>query len=207
MTVQSQTLFPGQQADERVLYFVSSHPSKRHFGFMQALLYAGGLFLLVYLVAATRPLYSTEIRVGGAIMSSLLLVLLLWWNEVSYEKAKTVITDRRIIRFEASFPFFLSKRSFFWDDVTKLKGFAPNIFFRLMHVGTICVQPKIAPIEAIEIPYVYLYEDLTNYIDKLLYVQKNNPKDLDQLRNFVPKPAGQRDPVEEHAAKIKAEVK
>ncbi|MDO8341404.1 MAG: hypothetical protein Q7T59_05520, partial [Candidatus Woesebacteria bacterium] len=44
----------------------------------------------------------------------------------------------------------------------------------------------------IELDNIYLYRDLGNYIDKILFTYKQMPKEVSEIHPFVPKPKGQR---------------
>ena len=44
----------------------------------------------------------------------------------------------------------------------------------------------------IELNDVYYYRDLGNYIDKILFTYKQKPREMDEIRPFVPKPRGER---------------
>ncbi len=44
----------------------------------------------------------------------------------------------------------------------------------------------------IELDDIYLYRDLGNYIDKILYTYKQMPAGVNEIRPFVPKPRGER---------------
>ena len=44
----------------------------------------------------------------------------------------------------------------------------------------------------IELTDIFLYRDLGNYIDKILFTYKQMPKEVADIHPFVPKPKGQR---------------
>ena len=62
----------------------------------------------------------------------------------------------------------------------------------MLRIGTVEVQPKMDEHESVRVTDVYFFEDLANYIDKILYLVKNSPDDIATIRLFVPKPAGSR---------------
>ncbi len=47
--------------------------------------------------------------------------------------------------------------------------------------------------EDVRVTDVYYFEDLANYIDKILFTFKNTPGDIAAIKPFVPHPKGQRD--------------
>ena len=46
--------------------------------------------------------------------------------------------------------------------------------------------------EDIRMPYTWYYEDLANYVEKILHLNKTKPDEIAKLHLFVPKPKGQR---------------
>jgi hypothetical protein len=89
-------------------------------------------------------------------------------------------------------PFFVTKRALFWNEALKAKAYASNIFFRSFKIGTIDVEPQLAEHEDVRVTDVYYFEDLANYIDKILFTFKNKPEDIASIKPFVPKVKGQR---------------
>ena len=62
-----------------------------------------------------------------------------------------------------------------------------------MKIGTIDVEPQLAEHEDVRVTDVYYFEDLANYIDKILFTFKNSPAEIATLKPFVPKGKGLRD--------------
>jgi len=53
------------------------------------------------------------------------------------------------------------------------------------------VEPTaLRTMEDVRITDVYYFEDLANYIDKILFTFKNTPAEVANLKPFVPKPKG-----------------
>ena len=116
------------------------------------------------------------------------------------------VTDRRVVRFEANTPFTARTRSLSWSDAVKTKTYPPNIFWKMINVGTVVIHSQSTFVQGneprtgealsnddIDLVHTYYYEDLGNYIDKVIYLYKNNASELASLKGFVPKPRGQRD--------------
>jgi hypothetical protein len=124
------------------------------------------------------------------------------------EKNITYITDRRVVRFAASNPWFVTTRTIGWDEVVKVKTHVSSWWMRMLNVGTVVIHARstVAPLLAgedlsrevratdddVHIEDVEYYRDLGNYLDKLLYLYKREPNKLDTLREFIPKPRGKR---------------
>lgn len=177
--------FEGQQEGERILYTVSPHPFAKTIAIIRILVLALLFFIITYFI-------SPSIGTIAFAVSIVLVAFGMWWNTQVYKKSKTYLTDRRVYRIEVVSPFFKSRRALFWTEALKAKGYAPNIIWRTLKIGTVEVQPHLDTNEGVRITDVYYFEDLANYIDKILYLVKNNPGDIASIRPFVPKPAGSR---------------
>ena len=113
------------------------------------------------------------------------------------------ITDRRIIRFDPSTFFATNIRTLSWDEAVKVKTYSPNILWKQLKIGTVVVHARTTvktsdenishtSADDIELNDIYLYRDLGNYIDKILFTYKQLPKEMANIRSFVPKPKGER---------------
>lgn len=187
--------FDGQQAGERILYTAVPHPATKYLAIARLIFLAVFFFIVLWLIGTVVPTAAAALRLTGLVLALVLLVGGLWWNSVVYAKSKTYITDRRIIRFDVVSPFFTTKRALFWNEALKAKAYAPNLFYRLLSVGTVEIEPVTASPEQenVVVRDVYYFEDLANYVDKILFTFKNKPAEIDQIRPFLPKPRGQRD--------------
>lgn len=188
----NELLFPGQQEDERVLHEAVPHGLCRIMRLLQVLVVAAGFGLALYFLSQRFNLTDYPLAQRGYYIIAGLAVLFMWLLDLNAKGARTYITDRRIVRFEPFWGLFRRRRALFWKEVAKSKAFAPNLLFRLFKVGTVEVRPSFANDEDIKVPGVYYFEDLANYLDKILHLQKNKPEDLGSLRPFVAKPKGQR---------------
>ena len=191
-------LFHGQQDDEQILYIIRPHPIRLALttlfaGMAGLCLGAVGLFLADRIDLASRfGIEFSGLRIAIGLIAGLLSLLLWYWQLYIYNNSRSFITDRRFVRIEPSFPLFITKRALFWNEVAKVKAYAPSLLFRFMKVGTLQFQPTITPLEDVRVGYVYYYEDLANYIDKILFKQKSNPAEIREIRPFVTKPKGER---------------
>ncbi len=184
--------FDGKQTDERVLYAIAPHPFAKNLAIGRIVLLAIFFFVVLSLIGSVVPAAGGALRTAGAIVSVLLLSVGIWWNHVAYVNDRTYITDRRIIRFDTVSPFFQTKRALFWNEALKAKAYSRNILFRYLKIGTVEVEPLLGEKENVIVSDVYYFEDLANYVDKILFTFKNKPTEIAQIEPFVPKPRGQR---------------
>lgn len=185
--------FDGQQTGEMILATVTPHPLQKAINFIIVFLLAILLFIVSYAISGFMIAISPAIRIPAAIISVLLAIAGIWWNNHTYANTVTYITDRRIIRFEAVSPFFRAKRSLFWNEVLKAKAYSPGILWRIMNIGVVRIEPHQLEHENIMIPNVYMFEDVANYIDKIIFTFNNRPQDMGSIRPFIAKPKGHRD--------------
>lgn len=185
--------FDGQQEGERILYTVTPHPIAKQVAIAKIIFLAIFFFAVLWGIGSIIPTVAPLLQSGGFIFSLSLLLIGVWWNITVYQKSKTYITDRRIIRFDVVSPFFITKRALFWNEALKAKAYAPNFLFRSLNIGTIDVAPQVSEGEDVRVTDVYYFEDLANYIDKILFTFKNAPADIAAMKPFVPKKKGERD--------------
>lgn len=188
-----QEVFDGQQSDERILYMVRPHPFAKTVTIFSTLLLALFFAIVVVMISMAIPVGSLPILSIGIVLCLLFAIIGVSYTNASYTHDRTFITDRRIVRFETMSPFFHTKRALFWNEALKAKAYAPNMLYRSMNIGHLQVEPVMGEGESVRVTNVHYYEDLANYIDKILYIVKNNPSSLSTLKVFVPKPKGKRD--------------
>ena len=184
--------FDGQQEGERVLFtFV---PHSRAFWLSMLKLLVGCLVLIALkslLIEYVLPPIDNIQYIGYGI-TGIVALGGIWWLNKYYREARVFVTDRRIIRFEPIFPIFKQKRILFWANVMKTKAVSTNFILRLLKIGSVVVSPVHGDSEDIRMRYVYYFEDLVNYLDKILFLSKHTPVELNTVKPFVLKPKGHR---------------
>lgn len=185
--------FDGQQTDEKILHTIVPHTISLIIHIAQSI--AGGLLFLFVAVMLSTVLsaFSIILIVAGVLLALCVTVGGIIWSLFSHKSSKTYITDRRIIRFDRVNPLLTTKRSLFWNEVLKAKGYSPGFLMRVFGIGKLQIEPQTALGEDVQVPYVTWYEDLANYIDKILYTFKNHPTDVQTMKPFIPKAKGRRD--------------
>lgn len=185
-------VFDGQQEGERILYELRPHPVAKYFAIARGMGLALGLLLVLLMIGSVIPQAASILRFIGGVVAILLLVATFWWNNKVYMQTKTFLTDRRIMRIAPVSPFFVTKRSLFWGEALKAKGYGPNFLYRLLGIGSVEVMPHMDQHEDVVVTNVALFEDIANYIDKILFTYKQSPQTLADFKPFIPKPRGQR---------------
>lgn len=195
--------FYGRQEGERILYVVQPHPLATTFTllkvYMVAVVISG---ILLILGSQLESLTGIFVTLGLILFLIIIIVgtkIALDWQrrEIAY------ITDRRLVRFEPTTLFATNSRTLAWDEVVKVKTYPPNMIWKQMAIGNVIVHSRTAgrpddqghneiTADDIILKDVYYYRDLGNYIDKILYTYKQMPKDVANIRPFVPRQKGER---------------
>jgi len=190
--MENQIIFNGQQTDERVLFTIKPHPLAKTVAIGKTVAVALIFYIILFIVASSTS-FTGALRIVGFIIVLVVSMLAILWNSYLEKTDRTYITDRRIIRFETITPVLKTKRALFWNEALKAKAFAPNFLSRLFGIGQVVIEPQLAEGENVIIKNVAYYEDLANYMDKILFTFKSKPEEIQNIKPFVPKPKGQRD--------------
>lgn len=202
--INTENTFYGQQEGEKILYVTRPHPIAGVINKIKVYLLAIVLFIIFFTLAKELNNISGIFYILSIIVP--LLVLLLGSKMVNnfQEKNISYITDRRIIRFDPTTFFATNIRTLSWDEAVKVKTFSPNMLWKQLKIGTVILHARTTvktldeevrhtlSADDIELNDIYLYRDLGNYIDKILFTYKQLPKEVSEIRPFVPKPKGQR---------------
>jgi len=190
--MENQIVFDGQQTDERILFTISPHPIAKTVAIVKIIAVALIFFIILFIVASSTS-FSVILRLIGFILAAVVSILGVIWSSYLEKTDRAYITDRRIIRFETITPVLKTKRALFWNEALKAKAFAPSFFSKMLGVGQVVIEPQLSGAENVIIKNVSYYEDLANYIDKILFIFKSKPEDIQTIKPFIPKPKGQRD--------------
>ena len=199
--------FYGQQTGERILYVVRPHWLSQVILLSKFLAGAAIVFFIAVIIGGQGLMqkYAGQFGVGGGIIAGAITAIGFWVVGNARLKNIAYITDRRVAKFEVSTPFATNIRSLNWEEAVKVKTYAPNVVWKQMMIGTVVVHakttiatPEVSKIErlvtddVVEIQNAYFYRDLGNYIEKILFLYKKQPKDIASLLPFVPKKKGKR---------------
>ena len=192
--------FPGQQDGERVLHVIRPHKISESVELAKIVLFAVVLFVILAILSVSLPP-----AFFIAITLPPLIIFVGWWViHGIHEKTIAYITDRRVVRFQATTPFHASIRTINYDDVTKVKTLGGGFFEDMVGVGTLVFSARTSMVKSavgssnnlvdddLEIRHVYFHKDLANYLDKILYLFKHDLQELKTVREFVAKPRGKR---------------
>ena len=199
----SDTDFFGKQTDERILYVVKPHPISTTFKLVWIYIIALVVFIVLAVLGSQIPAVTGLFITGGLILAVIMIIV---GTKITVDYAArdiAYITDRRLIRFEPTTLFATNPRSLTWDEVVKVKTYPPNFFWKQLAIGNVVVHARTPArpddfghgevmADDIQLSDVYYYRDLGNYIDKILFTYKQKPREMEEIRSFVPKPRGER---------------
>lgn len=202
--INTEKSFYGQQEGEKILYTCKPHFISEFFNIIKIFLVATLIFVIFFLLAGSIETFSVAFRLIGVIIS--ISVILIGTNIVKNFQKRNIsyITDRRVIRFDPTTLFATNTRSLTWDEVVKVKTFPPNMLWKQLKIGNVIVHARTSvktvdesktqtlSADDIELNDIYLYRDLGNYIDKILFTYKQMPQGVTDIKPFVAKPKGQR---------------
>jgi hypothetical protein len=180
-----QIQFDGQQEGERILAEITPNIIPVIIKLLISLILIIFFEAVLFSISGIMTMIGPVIRMVGLITGVIAMGFFGWSVYAMQAKTRTYITDRRIIRFEMLSPVFTAKRSLFWSEVLKAKGYSTNLFLRLVNVGSVQIEPQAAEHETIRITNVSYFDDIANYIDKILYTYKNKPDSLNAIKPFI----------------------
>lgn len=198
----SDTDFFGKQDGEKILYVVRPHRLSLISKLIKIYLVAFSVFVVLTILGVQL----VEISLFAIIGLVVAVVMVTVGTKVvtDYQSRDIAyITDRRLMRFEPTTLFATNPRSLTWDEVVKVKTYPPNAIWKQLAIGNVVVHartparvdehiPGAVAADDIELKDVYYYKDLGNYIDKILFTYKQKPKEMEEIRAFVPRPRGER---------------
>ncbi|MCB0318776.1 MAG: hypothetical protein KDD56_08460 [Bdellovibrionales bacterium] len=185
--------FAGMQTDERLLYLIRPHKIFLFFGIVQVIIITLATFFVWQRLSLEFFNFEKEIVWLGTFLVFIAGVLFLIWKFKYYFCYRAYLTDRRIVRFEAIFPVTEKRRTLMWKEVAKTRGSAGSFIWRLFNIGELEIVPKLIESEGeMNLPFVFYFEDLASYIDKIVYVSQNETFKLQEIRPFIARPKGSR---------------
>ncbi len=201
--INTENLFYGQQENEKILYVARPHPVADTFNLFKVFLVAILLFVIFYFVGKQTSSISSILHILAIVLPTITIILGSKMVKNFNTRNMSYITDRRIVRFDPTTFFATNIRSLSWDEAVKVKTYSPNLLWKQLKIGTVIVHARTTvktsdenqshtSADDIELSDIYLYRDLGNYIDKILFTYKQMPAGVAEIRPFVPKPRGER---------------
>lgn len=203
-----QLRFPGQASDERVLYVSREHSLFLVFRLLFVLL-AGLSIILVSAILnqmLTRVFHSQLLSI---ILLPILLVFLLfmiigaWWVFTLWKKSVAIVTNKRLIKFIYTTPFNRYNMSLPLEMIVDTSSHNRGFLSSYLKIGTITARSSASSsgvatsdVSRVNKKYFYLeniqyFEDLQQYLNKLINTLHKQPEKLVNFRPFLPNLKGE----------------
>ena len=187
----AKTFFPGMQEGERILYFTTPHKAIKYL--YLAGIIAAGLFLILAFQTIFFAIFPNALlQLLMLVLPLVILGFILWSLHKTYDQTELFVTDRRVVKFAPVSPFNKTVRTLFWDQTVKVKTYHQNpMIDKMLGLGSVTVHAKNES-DDVDIDHIIYHHDLGNYLDKILFTFHNNSSEMPNIKEFIPKPRGQR---------------
>lgn len=184
--------FPGQASDEVILYV--TREARVMLYLRLVLMWLAGLVLVAGGFLVPMILRNFGVR-GFGVLGFVGLVLGLafivggsWWVYSLWKKSVFILTNRRLLKFIYSTPWNRYNLSLGLDKVVDTGAYARGYFQAAFGVGTFAARSSAGNRQEkyFYIDNVKAYEDLANYVNKVLFVYEREVEKLLNFRPFVP---------------------
>jgi len=184
--------FPGQATDEVILFVTREAKVMLYVRLILTIL--AGIVLMG--AGVIVPGYLRSFGIGGwGVMSlvGLLLGLLFlvggsWWIYMLWKRSVFILTNRRLTKFIYSTPWNRYNLSLSLDKVVDTGAYGRGYFQAMFGIGTFSARSSAGNRREkyFYIENVRAYEDLANYVNKVLFVYDREQERLVNFRPFIP---------------------
>jgi hypothetical protein len=198
-----QLRFPGQASDERVLYVTREHP---------AFLFLRLLFILVVGLSIVLASIILNQAIGQVLNSQLFSIILLitlisfflfivigsWWVFTLWKKSLAIVSNKRLIKFIYTTPVNRYNMSLPLEMIVDTSSHNRGLLSSYLNIGSITARSSASSsgvatddITRVNKKYFYLenikyFEDLQQYLNKLINTLHKQPQELADFRPFIP---------------------
>jgi hypothetical protein len=181
--------FPGMNTGERILFVTRESPKMLRLRLAGLCIVILFLFLLVeFFIKLVFPYipFVVFFRPILYILFAAVLFVGYFWISKTYQKSVFIITTRRLTKIIYTTPFTWYQFSLGLDEIADTGSYSSSYFEALLGLGYFVARSGAAAIKNFKIVNIGFAADLHNYVNKLLYAFKHNPKDIDAFRPFIP---------------------
>ena len=184
--------FPGQAKDEKILYVTRESKALLYLRLMMVVLVSLTLFMAGFILPDLLEMFGgvvvNWVRLGVFGLSVVFLVVGGWWIYSLWRKSIFILTNRRLTKFIYTTPWNRYNLSLSLDRVVDTGSYARGYFQALLGVGTFTARSSAGNRQEkyFYIENVHQFEDLANYVNKVLFVYTRDVDKLDSFRPFLP---------------------
>ncbi len=203
-----QLRFPGQASDEKVLYLTREHSLFLIFRLLFILLIGISIILAsVILNRVIGQVFASQLL--SIVLLGMLLVFLLftivgsWWVFTLWKKSVAIVTNKRLIKFIYTTPVNRYNMSLPLEMIVDTSSHNRGLLSSYLKIGSITARSSasssgVATNDNLRVNKKYFYlenikyfEDLQQYLNKLINTLHKQPAELNKFRPFLPHLKGQ----------------
>ncbi len=192
-----EVMFPGQAADEKILYATREAPMMLMVRLTSFMVIAAVAILTgALMIGNMGTTFGFAAGLPIAILLILGLVVMLgglWWIAQVYKKTIFIITTRRLTKFIHTTPWTRYQMSLGLDKVVDSGAYSKGYIQAIFRLGTFVARSSAGNIKNFKIENIHYAEDLHNWMNKLMFTFSKDISSLDAFRPFVSQPMGKRD--------------
>jgi len=199
----NQLHFPGQASDERVLYVTREHPLFLIFRLLFVVLV--GLSIILASIILNQTISQVF---DSQILSTVLVVMLLffflfmlfgaWWIFTLWKKSVAIVSNKRLIKFIYTTPVNRYNMSLPLEMIVDTSCHNRGFLSSYLNIGNITARSSASSsgvatddTSRVNKKYFYLeniqyFEDLQQYLNKLINTLHKQPEELAEFRPFIP---------------------
>jgi hypothetical protein len=181
--------FPGQYSDEKILFV--TREGKSMLWLRMAFITLIGLTLLTAGIVGTNVI-NRFVNIPSFIPFAIALIALIgsaigyWWVYTLWRKSVFIVTTRRLTKFIYTTPFTRYQLSLGLDRIVDTGAYQKSYLQAFTNLGYFVARSAAGNIKNFKIINISFYEDLHNYINKLLFTFNKEKEQLNSFRPFIP---------------------
>jgi hypothetical protein len=195
--------FPGQASDERILFVTRESEIMLLVRRIVVVVTAGVIFFCGYglgIVAGSvlGIAAGSLFELISAVIAIIFLIVGFWWTTVLWKKSLALITNKRLIKFIYTTPWNRHNLSLPLDMIVDTGAYSKGFLQALFRLGTFTARSSasssgVATDDPARVNKKYFYidnvansEDIHHYINKVLFVYRQDWQKLANFRPFLP---------------------
>lgn len=195
--------FPGQSSDERILYVTREASAMLHLRQMSAVLASALIFVTGYGAGWLFDSFfgvrlGWMIELAAAFLAVLFLAVGFWWVTTLWKQSIAIVTNKRLCKFVFTTPWNKHELSLPLDMVVDTGAYSKGLLQALFKLGVFTARSSasssgVATDDPSRVNKKYFYieninsfEDIHHYLNKVLFVFRQDWTRLEKFRPFLP---------------------
>ncbi len=200
--------FPGQSSDERILYITREAEVMLMIRQIAAVVAAGLIFITGYGAGKlVDSFFNLQIawlfELFAAAVASVFLVVGFWWVTTLWKRSIAIITNKRLFKFIYTTPWNRHELSLPLEMVVDTGAYSKGILQAFFKLGIFTARSSASSSGVatddpgrVNKKYFYIenvtnFEDIHHYLNKVLFVYRQDWRKLENYRPFLPNLKGE----------------